>query len=79
MHWEPEFKEGCADKRVSPFIDLQNAVAETQENHWAGINNQKKERSILEFKLFKKSHGLACKYQVRGVGEKNKGSQNYIL
>ena len=52
MHWEPEFKEGCADKCVSSFIDLQNAVTKPQKDHWTGINDQKEEREMFEFKVF---------------------------
>lgn len=47
MHRKPKFKDGCADKGVHPFIDLQNAVAKTQEDHGAGINDQKKEGKML--------------------------------
>ena len=56
MHWEPELKKGRADKCVSTLIDLQDTVAKTQKNHWTGVNDEKKKRKVLKFKVLKEAH-----------------------
>ena len=61
MHWDSEFKNGRADKGISALIDLENAVGETQKNHWGRVQGQKKDWKILELKVSKESHALDCK------------------
>ena len=71
MHWEPELKKGRADKCVSTLIDLQDSVAKTQKNHWTGVNDEKKKRKVLKFKVLKEAHAWACKCGM--IVEKPKG------
>lgn len=60
MYGKSKLKDGCADKGVHAFIDLQNAVTEAQKNQRAGINDQKKQRKMLELEVFNGVHGLVC-------------------